>query len=230
MQARLVRVEPLMGTTTDTISSFYFAPEQPLEYLAGQYAEFTLQHPKADTRGKRRWFTLSSSPSEPLLRITVRRTLRAGSSFKQALWQMQPGDTLQVSQAQGDFVLPLDSTRPVQMVALGLGITPYMSMLDWLAYTYSGEPYTINILYKPKHRAEELGSFMPALPDTIPYTTLPPASRLTAKQLIASAGSSSDILLYLAGPEPVVEQLQQDLIAAGHPSYNIVTDAFLGYS
>jgi ferredoxin-NADP reductase len=227
MQARLVRVEPLMGTTTDTISSFYFAPEQPLEYLAGQYAEFTLQHPKADTRGKRRWFTLSSSPSEKLLRITVRRTAQNGSSFKRALWRMQPGDMIQVSQAQGDFVLPLDSTRPVQMVALGLGITPFMSMVDWLSH--SGEQYVITIVYKPKHTGEKLDVFMPALldkTDKILFTTVPPKSRLTIPQLI----TSSDTLIYLAGPEPAVEKLQHELITAGHPPYHIVTDAFLGYS
>src|SRR5437660_1599501 len=43
------------------IVDFVFKPSQGLTFKPGQYMEFTLAHPKPDSRGNRRFFTLASS-------------------------------------------------------------------------------------------------------------------------------------------------------------------------
>jgi ferredoxin-NADP reductase len=52
-------------------STFYFASQKPFHYLAGQFTEISLPHAHPDNRGTKRWFTLSSSPTEELLAITT---------------------------------------------------------------------------------------------------------------------------------------------------------------
>jgi ferredoxin-NADP reductase len=56
----------------ENVTSFFFRPEPPLRYQAGQYLRYTLPHPHADARGITRSFTLASYPAEPLLRLTTR--------------------------------------------------------------------------------------------------------------------------------------------------------------
>ncbi len=50
------------------IKTFWWKPERPVRYTAGQFIELMLPHENSDKRGSKRWFTLSSSPSEDLLR------------------------------------------------------------------------------------------------------------------------------------------------------------------
>ncbi len=52
----------------ENISTFYFKPEKPVDYTSGQFTRLNLPHDNPDDRGAKRWFTLSSSPTEPLLR------------------------------------------------------------------------------------------------------------------------------------------------------------------
>src|SRR5262249_3273208 len=56
----------------ENATTFYFEPDSPLAYTAGQYLNYTLPHPNPDNRGTRRSFTLSSFPEEPLLSLTTR--------------------------------------------------------------------------------------------------------------------------------------------------------------
>ena len=49
---------PLTPTTTE----FSFRPERPLRFTPGQYIELNLPHGKADHKGRRRVFSLTSPP------------------------------------------------------------------------------------------------------------------------------------------------------------------------
>jgi len=51
---------------------FVFSPNQKLNFLPGQYLEWTLAHKHKDNRGMRRYFTIASSPTEVSLIIGVK--------------------------------------------------------------------------------------------------------------------------------------------------------------
>jgi ferredoxin-NADP reductase len=78
---------------SDSVTTFYFTPERQLKYTAGQFVELTLPHEHTDSRGDSRWFTLSSSPTQDSLSITTEFADLHGSSFKNAMKRLQPGDT-----------------------------------------------------------------------------------------------------------------------------------------
>lgn len=74
-------------------------------FKAGQYVQITLPHENADERGTSRFFTIASSPTEKDVLMIVSR--KGKSSFKMALFDLQPGAKVQFFGPMGTFVLPV---------------------------------------------------------------------------------------------------------------------------
>ncbi|HYX49505.1 MAG TPA: RnfABCDGE type electron transport complex subunit D, partial [Ktedonobacteraceae bacterium] len=89
---------------SSNIVDFIFQPSQRLVFKPGQYMEFTLAHPKPDSRGNRRFFTLASSPTEENLHLGV-RFYPNSSSFKKALSKIDSRTKIIAGQIAGDFTL-----------------------------------------------------------------------------------------------------------------------------
>jgi ferredoxin-NADP reductase len=215
------------------ISTFYFRPEKAFHYTAGQYVELTLRHPDADDRGEKRQFTLSSSPTDPLVSITNKFAAHDGSSFKRALAKLKSGNVLSMSKPMGDFVLPKLSQTPLVFVAGGIGITPFHSMLSWLAATH--QTRSIQLFYGVTSEAEIVfQSTFNKWPHDIIVSNPSPGWKGKRGQLTADyilkAPHAADTMFYLSGPEAMVETLSMDLQRAGITKAQLVLDLFLGYS
>lgn len=218
------------------IATFYFKPEKPVDYTAGQFVEWTLPHVHPDNRGIKRWFTLSSSPTDGLISLTTRITDKNGSSFKKALRNLQPGNEMIISDAMGDFVLPKLIQTPLLFVAGGIGITPFHSILAWLAATDEKRPIK---LIHGVHTEEDI-IFQDTFDKAGQHATIvvsEPSSawggergRLSAELILGIEKSSEDTLIYLSGPEPMVEQLEKELLAAGIKKHQLVLDSFPNYT
>jgi ferredoxin-NADP reductase len=220
----------------DNIRTFYFKPEQPVQHTAGQYTELHLPHKNPDDRGTKRWFTLSSSPEDEFLTIT---TKYAGddksSSFKKALFRLAPGTDLELAEPMGDFVLPKLIQTPLIFVAGGIGITPFHSILKWLSDTVEERP--IELLYGVRSEDEII------FQETFDKAGIEPAivvgepsdawggerGRITAELIIGLEKPSDDTLVYVSGPEPMVQGLAKDLQAAGIDKARIISDEFPNY-
>jgi ferredoxin-NADP reductase len=217
------------------IESFFFSTEKKLDYTAGQYIELNLNHHKPDDRGTKRWFTLSSSPNDELLSITTKFALKP-SSFKKALNKLEAGDELNINGPMGDFVLPKIIQTPLVFVAGGIGITPYSSIFKWLAET--GEDRPIKFIYAVKNEEEII--FQDALSAADQHATIvveePSASwggergKLSAEIITGLTKPDDQTLVYVSGPEGLVEKLEEDLRRAGLAKHQLVTDFFPNYS
>jgi glycine betaine catabolism B len=217
------------------IKTFWFKPERKVDYIAGQFTEIYLPHDTPDDRGIRRWFTLSSSPSEELVSITTKFASHDGSSFKRQLAALEPGMELKLADPMGDFVLPKDPSIPLVFVAGGMGITPMRSMIKWLSDT--GEQRQIHLVYavtelddlafEPLFRSYDL--------QFTPIVKHPPegyggqTGSLSSDRILELAGNKADSLIYLSGPEPMVETFFKDLQTKGVAAERLVTDYFPGY-
>src|SRR5690348_14324223 len=131
--------------TAANIRTFWFKPERPVQYTAGQFTELYLPHDNADNRGQRRWFTVSSSPTDAMLSITTKYAGDQSSTFKKTLFSLKDGTPLKLADPMGDFVLPKDKTIPLVFVAGGIGVTPMHSMIKYLNDTH--EKRTIHLIY-----------------------------------------------------------------------------------
>lgn len=223
MRASLIRTEPL----SDSVTSFYFEPGQPIHYSAGQFARLTIPHVMPDSRGISREFTLSSSPSEPELAITVNFG-GSRSSFKRALRQLEPGDEVSLDEPYGDFVMPLGRDIPLVWVAGGIGITPFRSQARYLADRR--EKREIQLFHSVHN-----GSFalftdaFDAAGVSRAITDTRQTERLAAADIMRQTHSSDTAYFYLSGPEAMVDKLCADLRSAGVSDSRLITDRFLGY-
>lgn len=221
---------------TDDITTFWFKPEQPLRYTAGQFTELTLNHPHPDDRGMKRWFTLSSAPGGELVSITTRRAHDKGSTFKKTLWSMKAGHEVDLAEAMGDFVLPKLIQTPLIFVAGGIGVTPFHSMAAWLAEAKEERP--IRLLHAVRTEEDIIfqDTFSAAGFDETVIVSEPSTTwggvrgRLDAEMILGLEKPSDDALIYLSGPEPMLEALEKDLLAHDVEKRQLVTDFFPGYT
>lgn len=217
------------------ISTFLFSSSSKLDYTAGQFIELTLKHKNPDSRGIKRWFTLSSSPKEDLLAITTKFAAKNGSSFKKALRRLKPGDQLEMSDPMGDFVLPKLIQTPLVFVAGGIGITPFKSMLSWLNETNESRPIKIlvgvnnedEIVFQDEINKSKLhATFVVSEPSSAWGGE---TGRLSSELILGLEEPSEDTLIYISGPEPMVEHLENDLHKAGVKKHQLVLDFFPNY-
>lgn len=219
------------------IITFWFQPERPIDQLAGQYIEMTLKHAHPDERGEKRWFTLSSSPTDvPLVSITTKFTEAKGSTFKQALRSLKPGGEVLLSDPMGDFVLPKDHYIPLVFVAGGIGITPFHSIVKYLHDTKQQRNITFLYSVHTEHEMvfqelfEHYGLKRIIVVDTPEGTWDGPSGKLSGKRILELAKPAEDALIYISGPETMVEALDTQLNSLGIAKDRLVGDFFPGYT
>jgi len=129
---RPYKVEKIVKESS-VITSFYLSADghQAAKFVPGQFLTV-----KAEIDGKEqiRTYTLSSSPSDELYRISVKRedstdaVIPAGVFSNHLHSDVKVGDTLLAKAPSGQFKLDAESNRPVILLAGGVGITPMISM------------------------------------------------------------------------------------------------------
>lgn len=217
-------------TVAKNIKTFWFKPSLSITYQAGQYTQISLHHQDTDDRGDKRWFTLSSSPTEPLISITTKFS-SPGSSFKRNLAQLKPGTKLNLADPMGDFVLPKDESIPLIFVAGGIGITPMRSMIKWLNDNHKNRH--IDLIYAVSTQTEL--AFIPLLKaychsiTTLSRDQVGEKANLTAPKIINLTKPTPNSLIYLSGPEPMIETLVEQFKSTSIKPDQLVTDYFPGY-
>lgn len=131
-------------TEIENVYSFVWQPDQKVSWQPGQYLHYELPHPDADDRGTERWFTISSPPYQKHIQLTTRFDTDRSSTFKQALRSLKPGAEVAAGLPRGEFLLEPDASRHV-LIAGGIGVTPYHSML--LQLDHDGKPLNVDLLY-----------------------------------------------------------------------------------
>lgn len=110
--------------------TFYFKKTPDFFYVPGQYIRMIFDHLRPDDRGTTRLFTISSSPLALYLTITTRIIQ---SSFKHALLTLKEKQPMQFFGPMGRFVYSEEERRPLIFLAGGIGITPFHSIMTYVA-------------------------------------------------------------------------------------------------
>ncbi|HET7629746.1 MAG TPA: FAD-dependent oxidoreductase [Candidatus Saccharimonadales bacterium] len=202
------------------VKTFRFDPGG-LNWLAGQNQGYVLPEAGDTEAENERWFTISSAPSEGTVNISTRVS---DSKFKQALDALRPGDEIACHDLGGDFTWEDD--QPVVLVAGGIGVTPYRSML--MERHTAGKSLDAHLVYFNRTdeipfqaELEQLDQNHPELKVT--YVVGEPIS---VDKIMELAPEAQSRLTYLSGPEPMVETVGADLKAQ---NVDLKQDWFPGY-
>lgn len=234
----LVKIEDAASGVRD----FIFRSDHPITFRPGQYLELMAKHRKSDGRGQRRYFTIASAPSEQQIRFGVKFYDQA-SSFKLALWHMQPGQTITAAQLGGDFTLPKNPQQPLVFIAGGIGVTPFRSMIAELLRR--DEPRLITLFYSVNGPTElAYGDVFNRASQKIGLRVVPtvtdpaqvPAGWTGRQGPINPTMITEEIpdflqrMFYLSGPQSMVNHFKTVLKQMGLPARQIKTDFFPGFA
>lgn len=216
---------------TADVTSFYFKPQIPVKWEAGQYMHFTLPHDNPDDRGTSRFFTISSAPFEENIMLTTRFTGDTSSTFKNALLKMEIGQNISALMPQGEFVIK-DFAKNYVFIAGGIGITPFRSILLDLDFNKKLSNMEIFLIYSNrsndivfKEEFDSLGLKNPIL--KVRYVISPEICNI---ELIKNTISDfQGKIYYISGPINMVKSIEDALSKAGIEDDRIKKDYFPGY-
>ena len=219
---------------------FAFTPAKKFAYTPGQYMEWTMPHPHADSRGTRRYFTLASSPTEETLLLGVKFS-QNGSSYKKAFLSLNHQTPVVTGQLAGDFVLPKNPQQKLAFFAGGIGITPFRSMIKYLLDMKQSRDIVLcysnkvadEIAYQDIFDAAEkkLGiKVVYTLTDkfTVPSEWKGKVGRIDQELIKKEIPDFSERLFYLSGPQSMVVGYETVLKKLGVHQKNIKKDFFPG--
>lgn len=219
--------------------TFVLEPDRPLDYKAGQY--LTLVHSDKE-QDIRRSYSITSSPAlqEPLS-IGVKR-IENGFFSRRLVDDVQPGDKLYAAGAAGLFILPDDmpAYRQVFLLAAGSGITPELSLLKSILYTYPDVAVTLIYSNSNPEKAiyrEELQQLELAFPHRFRlqflFSNSPDLSRARLykdllQQFVRQYAEAplQQVLFYICGPYSYMRMCYWALRQLGAPTENIRRENF----
>jgi ferredoxin-NADP reductase len=222
-------------------SAFYFDKPAGFVFKAGQFLEMSLINPpETDAEGNGRAFSIASAPSDSHLMIATRMR---DTAFKRVLGSLPPGAEVQIEGPFGDLTLHNNPARAAVLLAGGIGITPFRSMV----FRAAGEklPHRLFLFYsnrRPKD-APFLGELQALRTG---YTNFTLVETMTAKEpgegswkgetgqitremLTKYLGELQGPIYYVAGPPGLVAGMQDVLHGAGVDDDDIRAEEFSGY-
>ena len=221
---------------------FVFDKDPRFSFAPGQYMEWTLPHDKADSRGNRRFFTLSSSPKDREVKMGV-KFYSESSTFKRRLLALKPGERVAAGHLAGDFVLPNDTQEKLVFIAGGIGITPFVSMIRHMLETREhrdavalvGNSCVENISYDHllREASEKLGLravHVVSHPDGIPACWKGRTGRIDSRLIKEEVPDYHERVFYVSGPQNMVAGVRKAIASLGVKPERIRTDYFPGFA
>ncbi|MFY0613342.1 MAG: 2Fe-2S iron-sulfur cluster binding domain-containing protein [Hyphomicrobiaceae bacterium] len=246
----------VIETPSGDVCSFYLVPAdgQPLaSYRPGQFVTFEFTIPGGGDTIIRS-YSLSETPTNPqnYYRITVKKLLApngappgtpSGQSSTFFLEQLGEGSIIEASTPTGNFALDQESQRPVVLIGGGSGITPLISMLNWLVATKSERDVWFFQGARNRHehafcdQLKQINRTFPNVHLVVFYSQPSPTCRKgfdydfvgrVTVDSIRSFLSARDCEFYICGPVDMIPSVTSDLHAWGVPKESIFSESFGG--
>lgn len=232
----LRREEVAYGTTAycfDKPADFTFKPGQAVDLIlpgVGTSAGTDARHA----------FSIVSAPFEPHLAVATRMR---GSVFKNTLASLPLGSPAQVEGPFGSLTLHKDRTRPAVLIAGGIGVTPFISIVRQA--TRDRLPQRLVLLYS--NRRPEDSAFLAELQrleqENTHFRLIATMTQMRESRmpwqgetraidehlLRQVAADLSTPIYYLAGPPDMVGAIRSALNRAGVDDDDMRSEEFYGY-
>ncbi len=221
--------------------AFQFEKPAGWTFKAGQFLDMMLMDPpETDAEGNMRSFSIASAPHDETLMVTTRMR---DTAFKRVLMTMPAGTRVKIEGPSGNLTLHANAARAAVLLAGGIGVTPFRSMVFGAAKEKL--PHHIFLFYS--NRRPEDAPFLEELQalekDNLNYKFLATMTgmekshrpwhgetgMITNEMLSKHVKSSESPIYYIAGPPTMVKGLHQMLKKAGVQEDDMRAEEFAGY-
>ena len=245
---RVARIED----ESSVIRSFYLEPTDDAGLIrseAGQH--ISVRVPIANGETAVRSYTLSSSPSDPFYRISVKREDARGDNPAGVVSThlhrtLSVGDGIDVRAPGGSFVIDTTEPRPAVLIAGGVGITPMISMARDVAHEglRTRHARALTIIHATRSVserafAEDFRRLQDESGGTVRYVSIVDHPETEAEvgrdfdhrgrvdaQLLKQLLSLDDYDFFLCGPPPFMQAIYTALRDLGVRDKRIFAEAF----
>lgn len=217
---------------------FVFEKPKDLCFIPGQYAGFTLIDPQEkDAGGITRRFSLLSTPDDPFISIATRFQ---DTAYKRELIKLPIGNEIKFAGPTGNFILHEDVNRPAILIAGGIGITPFFSMVRFASENKSPQKIVLFYGNQQMKDAAFLGD-LEEIQNINPHFKLVATMAIPSPSWKGETGFITDIMLkkyipdlkepiyYICGSAVMVTTLQEALAEMDINEDNIRVEDFPGY-
>jgi NAD(P)H-flavin reductase len=231
------RVEPENADITSVYIEGY--DDKFKKRKAGQYLTLRIQQ---DTDwSEAHPFTISCAPGDEILRVTIKKA----GEFTSAIPMLKPGDPVKCAGPYGVFCRDIESRPDIVMIAGGVGITPFLSVLRHFKSNRVGN--SILLMWSNKtiddvFAREELNEMTKVLQLKVVYNlsreqdvdrynddAYPGACFLSGRitqDVLNEHVLSKDPSYYLCGPPPMQEFVLSQLGAFGIEAASVEKEKF----
>ena len=232
----LSRLEVAEHTT-----AFHFQKPPHWTFKAGQCLDMTLlDPPETDAEGNTRTFSIASGPHEETLMVATRMR---DTAFKRVLGATPLGSAVKIEGPSGDLTLHNNAARTAVLVAGGIGITPFRSIL--IRAAKEKLPHRIVLFYsnnRPEDAAflDELQALQKENPHYKLVATMTDMAKshqswngevglIDKEMLLKYLKDAVSPIYYVAGPPEMVKELRTVINDAGVDDDDIRAEDFFGY-
>lgn len=221
--------------------AFHFEKPEGFLFKPGQAIDLSLSIPDMTVGAGTELHTLSlvSAPYQDEIIIATRMR---DTAYKRVLRQLMPGSLVTLEGPAGMLTLPAKNERPAVLIAGGIGIAPFISVLQQA--TYERSPRRFALVYsnrRPEDAAflKDLQAFEQCNPNfrlILTMTRLKDSrrrwaggiGRIDEAKIGQACAGLSEPLFYLAGPPDMVESMYVLVEDMGFDGY-VRSEAFYGY-
>lgn len=122
-----------------SVVSFRFAPQEKINFLPGQHLQLMFDPERRGNRILNHLLSFSSSPTRDYVEVTKKLS---ESEFSRKLTDLRPGDEVVLRGPMGKCVFR-DEYRAVVFLIGGIGITPVISMIEYIVETHLDTEVTL---------------------------------------------------------------------------------------
>ena len=214
------------------VFAFYFSRKSTnLDFLAGQYIHMYLPVNNEKGRGNSRMFTISSSPLEKDYIFIA--TKKGKSLFKKALFNLNPKVPVKFYGPSGGLIIdenpPAGGKPSYIFLALGIGITPFRSIIKYVNEKNLNIPITLFASFSKKEDflfLSELMDISKSNPNIkVVYTT----TRISEKLINKYIKNINKHLYYIVGSALAIADLEEIVSRMGTINERIFIEIFEGY-
>ena len=207
-----------------------------LEFLQGQFAMLCFPD-EPDPKLKCRAYSVSSSATQT---DHIDLTIKVVKEWTTRMTSMPVGSVIQLKFPFGHFTLE-NNDDPVAFIAGGIGVTPFVGMLRWIAA--SGSKKKAYLFYSAhtqsglafKQDLEKLAASCPSIKLCLSVSGSPeeepgwtgPRGRISSDLMRCNIpDDTSKMKAYICGPNAMIPAMQDALAKAGFAKENIKLESF----